>query len=148
MGLFNVLDISSAGLTVERARLEVAVANLANAQTTAPPGSAAYQPMQAIVRSGSPAALNARSAVGASFEGALPRPFIEQLTPMNTAPRRVYDPGHPDADAQGFVSYPGIDPVTSMLDLISISRSYEANVKAFDITRTLLERTLDMGGQR
>ena len=82
------------------------------------------------------------------MEDTLPRPFVAELVPMTTTPRRVYDPGHPDADAQGFVSYPGIDPVTSMMDLVSISRSYEANVKAFDITRSLLERTLEMGSSK
>jgi flagellar basal-body rod protein FlgC len=146
MGLYNILEISTAGLGVERARLEVAVTNLANAQTTAPSGGTAYQPLEAIVRSGSPVRLGASSAEGAALEETLPRPFVAELAPMNTQPRRVYDPGHPDADSQGSVTYPGVDPVTSMLDLISISRSYEANVKAFDITRTLLERTLDMGG--
>jgi flagellar basal-body rod protein FlgC len=148
MGLYNILEISTAGLNVERSRLEVAVTNLANAQTTAPAGETAYQPLEAIVRSGSPTRLNPQSESGTALEAALPRPFVAQLAPMNTTPRRVYDPGHPDADAQGFVSYPGVDPVTSMLDLISISRSYEANIKAFDITRSLLERTLDMGAQK
>jgi flagellar basal-body rod protein FlgC len=148
VGLFNILEISSAGMSVERSRLEVAVTNLANAQTTSPAQGVAYQPLEAIVRSGSPAQLDSRSASAASFESGLPRPFVAEVVPMNTAPRRVYDPGHPDADAQGFVTYPGIDPVNSMLDLISISRSYEANIKAFDITRSLLERTLDMGGQK
>ncbi len=147
MGLFNILDISAAGMGVERQRLEVGVTNLANAQTTSPPGGTAYQPLEAIVRSGSPAQMSPAS-VGTSLEEALPRPFIARLAPMATTPRRVYDPGHPDADAQGFVSYPGIDPVTSMLDLISVSRSYEANLKAFDITRSLLERTLQMGGEK
>lgn len=148
MGLFNILDISAAGLSVERARLEVGVTNLANAQTTSPPGGTAYQPLEAIVRSGSPAQMSPQAVTGGTLEEALPRPFIAELTPMATTPRRVYDPGHPDADAQGFVSYPGIDPVTSMMDLVSISRSYEANVKAFDITRSLLERTLDMGSSK
>ena len=147
MGLFNILDISAAGLSVERARLEVGVTNLANAQTTTPPGGTAYQPLEAIVRSSSPAQMNP-SVAGGALEDTLPRPFVAELVPMTTNPRRVYDPGHPDADAQGFVSYPGIDPVTSMMDLVSISRSYEANVKAFDITRSLLERTLEMGAQK
>jgi flagellar basal-body rod protein FlgC len=144
MGLFNILDISAAGLSVERARLEVGVTNLANAQTTSPPGGKAYQPLEAIVRSGS----SPQAVMGGALEDTLPRPFVAELTPMTTTPRRVYDPGHPDADAQGFVSYPGIDPVTSMMDLVSISRSYEANVKAFDITRSLLERTLEMGSSK
>jgi len=147
MGMFNILDISAAGMSVERQRLEVGVTNLANAQTTSPPGGTAYQPLEAIIRSGSPAQMSPAS-VGSSLEEALPRPFIARLAPMVTTPRRVYDPGHPDADAQGFVSYPGIDPVNSMMDLISVSRSYEANLKAFDITRSLLERTLQMGGEK
>jgi flagellar basal-body rod protein FlgC len=66
----------------------------------------------------------------------------------NAAPRLVFDPGHPDADERGFVTMPAVDPVTSMMDLISISRSYEANVRAFDITRNLIQRTLDMGKGR
>jgi flagellar basal-body rod protein FlgC len=66
----------------------------------------------------------------------------------NAAPRLVYDPGHPDADDKGFVSLPGVDPVTSMLDLMTISRSYEANLRAFDITRNLIQKTLDMGKGR
>ena len=64
------------------------------------------------------------------------------------APKLVYDPGHPDADERGMVSLPGVDPITSMLDLISISRGYEANLRAFDITRSLLQRTLDLGRSR
>jgi flagellar basal-body rod protein FlgC len=147
MGLFNVLDISAAGLNVERSRLEVAVTNLANAETTTPANGVPYQPLEAVVRSGAPARpIDGRLSEGGTFESSLPLPFVEQLAPMHTTPRRVHDPGHPDADAQGFVTYPGVDPVTTMLDLLSISRSYEANVKAFDITRTLLERTIDLGG--
>ena len=148
MGLFNILDISAAGLSVERARLEVAVTNLANAQTTSGRNGVPYQPLEAIVRSASPAHMNPYAYSERAVEDSLPRPFVEQLAPTHTTPRRVHEPGHPDADAQGFVTYPGVDPVTTMLDLISISRTYEANIKAFDITRSLLQRTMDMGGQR
>ena len=70
------------------------------------------------------------------------------IEPMNATPRRMYEPGHPDADSAGFVSYPGVDPVGTMLDLITISRSYEANLKAFDITRSLLQKTLELENQR
>jgi flagellar basal-body rod protein FlgC len=142
MGLMSILNMSRAGLGVERARLEVEAANLANAQTPISPGGAGYQPLAVVVGS---AAMH-ESGSG-SLEEVLPQPFVAQVAAMKVAPRRVYDPGHPDADAQGYVSYPGVDPVTSMLNLISISRSYEANLKAFDITRALVERTLDMGGQ-
>jgi flagellar basal-body rod protein FlgC len=142
MGLLNVLDISSAGLDVQRARLEVATANLANAQTTSSSAATAYQPLAVVVHTVVP------DPTGTLTANALPRPEVESVEAMNVAPRRMYEPGHPDADAQGFVTYPGVDPVATMLDLISISRSYEANLKAFDITRSLLQRTLDMGAQR
>ena len=142
MGLLNVLDISGAALDVQRSRLEVATTNLANAQTTSPATGNAYQPLEVIVRSVVPNPTGPLTADG------LPRPVVAAVEPMNVTPRRMYEPGHPDADAQGFVTYPGVDPVGTMLDLISISRSYEANLKAFDITRSLLQKTIDLENQR
>jgi flagellar basal-body rod protein FlgC len=142
MGLLNVLDISSAALDVQRSRLEVATTNLANSQTTSPSTGKAYQPLAVIVRSVVP------NPGGELSADALPRPFVAAVEPMNVTPRRMYEPGHPDADAQGYVTYPGVDPVGTMMDLISISRSYEANLKAFDITRSLLQRTIDLENQR
>ena len=137
MGLFNVLDISGAGMDVQQARLEVASANLANARTTATANGEAYKPLTVIVRS-----------VQAQGPNALPIPVVAGTAPLNVAPQLVYDPGHPDADSRGFVSLPGVDPVSSMLDLISISRGYEANLRAFDVTRSLLQKTLDLGSHR
>jgi len=104
-----------------------------------------YQPLTVVVHSvlgkgaGSTDNLSADS---------LPRPAVTGTAELDVPPRLVYDPGHPDADARGFVSMPGVDPIASMLDLISISRSYEANLRAFDITRTLMQRTLDMSNHR
>jgi flagellar basal-body rod protein FlgC len=142
MGLLSVLDISGAALDVQRSRLEVATTNLANAQTTSPATGTAYQPLEVIVRSVVPNPMDPLTADG------LPRPVVAAVEPMNVTPRRMYDPGHPDADAQGFVTYPGVDPVGTMLDLLTISRSYEANLKAFDITRSLLQKTIDLENQR
>jgi flagellar basal-body rod protein FlgC len=66
---------------------------------------------------------------------------------MNVAPKRIYEPGNPDADKDGFTSVAGVDPIGSMMDLLEISRSYEANLRAFDITRNLMQRTLDIGSR-
>ncbi|HET9207493.1 MAG TPA: flagellar basal body rod protein FlgC [Burkholderiaceae bacterium] len=143
-GLFSVLDISSAGMDVQQARLEVAAANIANARTTGPDGNA-YQPLSVVVRSTMAQAGAAGSRI---TPDQLPRPMVGEVVPQNVTPKLVYDPGHPHADARGMVSMPGVDPVTSMLDLLSISRGYEANLRAFDITRSLLQRTLDMGRGR
>jgi len=134
--MFNILDISAAGMDAQRARLEVAATNIANSQTTAAPGTPVYQPLTVVLRSAT------------SGTDALPRPVVGKTTALDVAPRMVYDPGHPDADSRGFVTLPGVDPITSMLDLMSISRGYEANLRAFDVTRSLLQRTLDIGSRR
>ena len=137
MGMFNILDISAAGMDVQQARLEVASMNLANASNTSKPGADIYKPLTVIVHS---VPLNGVTGVA--------RPVVAQTAELNTEPHLVYDPGHPDADERGFVAKPGIDPISSMMDLISISRGYEANLRAFDITRTLLQKTLDMGSHQ
>jgi flagellar basal-body rod protein FlgC len=142
MGMFGILDISAAGMDAQQARLEAAAANLANAQTTGRNG-AVYQPLTVVVHS----VLGAARADKLSADS-LPRPAVTGTAELDLPPRLVYDPGHPDADERGFVSMPGVDPISSMLDLISISRGYEANLRAFDITRTLMQKTLDMGNHR
>jgi flagellar basal-body rod protein FlgC len=147
-GLFGILDISAAGMDVQQARLEAASLNLANSRTTAPPGTPAYQPLTVVIRASTSADAGSFSATGQIASAALPKPVVAHMAPLNVAPRQVYEPGHPDADERGFVSLPGVDPITSMLDLISISRGYEANLRAFDVTRSLLQKTLDMGSRR
>ncbi len=155
MGMFSVLDVSAAGMDVQQARLEVAAANLANAQTSRGPDGKAYQPLTVVVRStqaefsgttgGAGSGAAPAQGVGANL---LPRPTVSEVTPLDLAPRLVHDPGHPDADERGFVTYPGVDPVALMLDLMNISRGYEANLRAFDLTRSLLQRTLEIGSRR
>jgi|SRR5882724_1568001 len=144
MSMFGILDISAAGMDVQQARLEAAAANLANAQTTGQAG-AVYQPLTVVVHSVLGKGVGSTDNLSAD---SLPRPAVTGTAELDVPPRLVYDPGHPDADARGFVSMPGVDPIASMLDLISISRSYEANLRAFDVTRTLMQRTLDMGNHR
>jgi len=136
MGLFGVLDISAAGMDVQQARLEAAASNLAHSRTTRTASGEMYKPLSVVVH-GAPIA-----------HSGLSRPVVAQLVAQDVPPHLIYDPGHPDANAQGFVAMPGVDPLTSMLDLMSISRGYEANLHAFDITRTLLQRAIDIGGRR
>ncbi len=144
MALAQVLDISVAGMDVQQQRLQVAASNIANARTTSPAGTAAYQPLTVVVRASAPGAAATGGALSAD---ALPRPFAAAIVPMAVTPKRVYEPGNPDADKDGFISLPGVDPISSMMDLLEISRSYEANLRTFDITRSLIQRTLDIGGK-
>lgn len=143
MDLFGVFDISSAGMSVEQSRLAVAASNLANARTSSAANGTPFQPLRAVVQSTSYASVEASLAAES-----LPRPVVQNVVATETAPRLVYDPGHPDADDSGFVAMPAVDPLSSMMELISVSRGYEANLRAFDVTRHLLQRTIDMGNKR
>jgi flagellar basal-body rod protein FlgC len=146
MDLFGVFQISSAGMSVEQARLAVAAANLANARSSRAADGTLYQPLEVVVRS---AAATSYTDASASLRAqSLPRPVVQTVEPTQAPPRLVYDPGHPDADERGFVALPAVDTLTTMLDLMSVSRSYEANLRAFDITRHLIEQTIQMGSRR
>jgi len=137
MSMFRVLDISSAGLSVEQTRLEAASSNLANANTTRTKDGAMYQPLAVVVG----------SQVVDGTAGMVQKPVVMDMVSTNAKPRLVYEPGHPDANEKGFVTKPGIDTLSTMMDLMSISRSYEANLRVFDITRTLLQKTLEIGSR-
>jgi flagellar basal-body rod protein FlgC len=148
MSLFNVFEISSAGMSVEQAKLAVAASNLANARTTRADDGSVFKPLSVVVQSqGMMHASYATVAAGVDVS-ALPRPSVAQVVESTMAPKLVYDPGHPHADANGMVSYPAVDPLSNMLELMNVSRSYEANLRAFDITRSLIQRTLEIGRTR
>ena len=138
MNMYGVLGISAAGLDVQQTRLEIAASNLANANATRTAEGGLYQPLEAVIGSEATDLAN----------GAVRRPTVLELVPTGAQPRMVYEPGHPDADERGYVKMPGVDTLSTMLDLMSISRSYEANLRVFDITRTLLQKTLEVGMHR
>ena len=148
MNLFAVFDISSAGMSVEQAKLAVAASNIANSRTTKMADGAVFRPMAVSVRSTSSDYQTIAAGIGGVDPNSLPRPQVAGIVASNAPPHLVYDPGHPDADARGFVSLPAVDPIASMLDLMTISRSYEANIRAFDITRNLIQQTIQMGKSR
>jgi flagellar basal-body rod protein FlgC len=135
--------ISAAGMALERARVEVAALNLANAHTTQAPGQIPYSPLrvvaQAALTDGFPALMQ-----GGALAAALKPQFHVELA--NVAPRVEHEPGHPLADAKGFVTYPGVDPAAEMVSLMSATRAYEANVAAMNTARTMALKALDIGG--
>ncbi len=148
MDLFAVFDISTAGMSVEQTRLAVAASNLANARTSRTADGTPYQPLAVAVQSTTGAHVNYADVAASLRADMLPRPMVQSVAPTQASPRLVYDPGHPDADARGFVALPAVDTLSTMLDLVAVSRGYEANLRAFDLTRSLIERTLDMGNRR
>ncbi|MBP7149145.1 MAG: flagellar basal body rod protein FlgC [Acidobacteria bacterium] len=140
MSINRVLEIASSALDVQRARMEAAASNLANAQTTRTPEGGPYQRRLPVV-----------AAVAVE-----PRAFGDELARSERAvelqavqldprpPVKRYEPGHPDADAQGYVAYPNVDPAEEMVDILSAIRSYEASVNVVKIARQMNESALGM----
>ncbi len=152
MNLFGVMDISGSALEAERARAEVVSANMANADTTRTEAGTPYQ-RQHIVFETVPVdqPQNFADALLASA-GKLPNAKQEvgegvrvAAVVSDTAPAlRRYDPGHPDADANGYVNYPNIDPLTEMVDLMGAQRAYGMNVSAVTASKSMITSTLDI----
>jgi flagellar basal-body rod protein FlgC len=150
MGLFDAIDISGSGLSAERLRMDVTSENLANAQTTRSANGGPYQRKSVVFQSVQGDGFSTQLARAA---GAMPGASAGQtpggvqaaaIVTDSTPPREVYDPGHPDANAQGYVAMPNVNPVTEMTDLISSSRTYEANVTAMQTAKTMFSKTFDL----
>lgn len=144
--LFSSLAISASALTAQRLRMTVIAGNIANANTTRTAAGTPYQRQVAVLAqmpqpAGAPLA-GMGAPDGADADG---RVAVTAVVRDPSPFRLVYDPGHPDADAQGFVRYPNVDTLTEMVDLMAASRTYEANLTAFNVAKTIAQRTLDMG---
>src|SRR3954447_15098219 len=145
MGLFDAIDISGSALSTERLRMDVTAENLANAQTTRGANGQPYRRKVVEVQQQPEGTSFGSTLAGAMGSAAGPSGVRVSAIAQDTAPNRmVYDPGHPDADAQGYVSMPNVDPVSEMVDLITESRGYEANVTAMQAAKTMFTKTLDL----
>lgn len=136
-------QISATGMAVEKLRIDVTAANLANIHSSAAPGNPLYAPMRVISREAGPAFSAQFDSLNVAPSGA----EVIGVEPLSVSPRRVYEPGHPHADAQGFVAYPGINQTAEMVNLTTALRAYEANVVAMNAAKTMAMKTLEIGGQ-
>lgn len=144
MSIFNSLRISASGLTAERLRLDVIADNLANIHTTRTAQGGPYRRKVAVLEERDPGfndLLAIRSPMVSSRGGVRVSAIAEDPTP----PMRVYNPGHPDADADGYVLMPNVNLVTEMVDMITATRAYEANVTAMNAAKQMALRTLEIG---
>jgi flagellar basal-body rod protein FlgC len=145
MGLFDAIGSSASGMQAERVRMDVVSENLANAETTKAANGQPYRRKEVVFQeAGDPGASFASILAGVSSStpthGVKVAGIVEDASPL----KRIYDPGHPDADANGYVTMPNVNTVTEMTDLISSSRSYEANVTAMQTAKTMFSKTLDL----
>ena len=148
MGMFDALNVSATGLTAERLRMDVTAENLANAQTTRGADGQPYRRKEVVlseVQQGGFGAQLAKAVGAGSASGSQPGGVeVAGITQDQTPGKLVYDPGHPDADAKGYVRMPNVDTVAEMVDLISASRAYEANVTAMNAAKQKFSKTLDL----
>lgn len=131
----NVLEVISKGLSAARMRVNVLASNIANAETTRTAEGGPYRRKDIV---------QTAQSVQGTFSSALDRasmaePRVLAVVEDQAEPRRVYEPGHPDADKEGYVAYPNINVVTSMTDLMSASRLYSANVTALETARRMMQ---------
>jgi flagellar basal-body rod protein FlgC len=144
MDFFGAMQVSASGLGAQRTRMNVASSNLANAETTNGPDGGPYKRRDVALTS-QPAA---GGIAGARASGADPGVFevkVQAIVEDQADPRLEYDPGHPDADADGYVAYPNVNMVEEMVDMITASRAYEAGVTALDTAVALAERAISIG---
>lgn len=134
----DVIDILSSGLSASRLRVNVLSANLANAETTRTPEGGPYRRRDVVQ-----VAKSMPTGFGATLEQlTLAKPEVAGVVADTSAPRLVHNPGHPDANAEGYVAYPNINVVSTMTDLMSASRLYQANVTAIETARRLTQEAI------
>ena len=145
MGLFDALNISASGLTAQRLRMDVTSANLANAETTKTPEGGAYKRQDVILQESSGADTFAGSLAGAMGSSDTPAGVeVAAIVDDTTPTKKVYEPSNPQADGQGYVEMPNVNPVSEMTDLIDASRSYQANVTAMQTTKQVFSKTIEL----
>lgn len=137
-----IFQIAAAGMDFEKRRVDVAALNLANMNSSVPAGQAPYAVLKVVAQ---PLQVNFNRAMGLAEPAVLPREV--KLVAADLAPRLVQDPGHPHANAQGFVAYAPVDQATEMVSVSTALRAYEANVAVASTARAMAAKALDLGGQ-
>jgi len=144
MSLFSALSVSASGMAAQRTRAALLVENIANSETTRTPEGGPYRRKDVIFSS---------DAVGSAFASELDSQLdSQQLTGVRvagisvdrSAPEKRYLPGHPDADASGYVSIPKVNPAEDMVDLMGANRSYQANVSAMSAVKDMIQKSIDL----
>ena len=139
MSMLKIFNVSGSAVSAQSQRLNVVASNLANADTVAGPDGQAYKARQVTFQTelmGQTGAMGVGGAAGVK---------VSTITEDQTAGRRVHDPKHPQADADGYVTYSNVNAVEEMVNMISASRSYQNNVEVMNTAKTLLLKTLQLG---
>ncbi len=142
MNLFGMLELSGSALGAERQRAEVVASNMANVQTTRTPAGGPYR-RQLVVFQSQRAPRFSLALAGLRPETAS-AVRVAAVVPDQRPPVMRFEPGHPDANAQGYVAYPQVDPIEEMTDLLGAVRAYELNASAVQATKNMITQSLDL----
>ncbi len=137
MSMLRIFDVASSAVSAQSQRLNVVASNLANADTVAGPDGSPYKARQVVFETALMGAAGQRDSTAGVR--------VSTITEDNTPGRRVHDPKHPGADAEGYVTYSNVNPVEEMVNMISASRSYQNNIEVMNTARSLLLKTLQVG---
>ena len=143
MSIFSMFSVSASGMDAQRLRAQVLVENIANSDTTRTAEGGPYRRKDVVFSSRNlnemePASF--RSSLNAAIDGV----SVDAVHMDDKAPERRYLPGHPDADADGYVAFPNLNPAEEMVDLLSATRSYQANVSAISAAKDMIQRSIDL----
>lgn len=142
MSLFGAISVSASGMEAQRTRAELITENLANADTTRTPEGGPYRRKDAVFTT-APVAFSFTDVLS-DASGGSQGVSVSDITVDDSDPERRYMPGHPDADPDGYVAFPRIDPAEEMVDLMSASRGYQANVAAISAVKDMIARSIDL----
>lgn len=143
MSLFNLLSVSASGMAAQRARAEAVVQNLANTETTRTPEGGPYRRRDVLFTTepqASPFSAVFQTEQASGTTGVAVAGVVEDLRP----PIMRYEPGHPDANQDGYVAYPDVSPAEEMVDLMGASRGYQANIAAMSAVKDMLSKSIDL----
>ena len=139
MNLLDTLQVTASGLTAQRLRLQTVASNMANARTTRTEEGGPYKkqiPIFEAVRD---------DPFGSDLDRAMARVEVMGVIESDDPPVMVHDPGHPDANAEGYVAYPNVNVLEEMVDMMTTARTYEANANVLDVTDTMANTALEIG---
>ncbi len=144
---FDSLDVSASALSAERIRMNVISSNLANAQTTRTPEGGPYRRKDPVfeAQAGSSFESALKGAMGGAMDVPLHKVKVTEIVSDPKAPKLIHQPNHPDADAEGNVAYPNINTMEEMVNLITSSRTFEANVTAINVSKNMMMKALEIG---
>ena len=146
MDLFKIFSVSGSGMAAQRSRMTVVAGNLANSETTRTPDGGPYRRRDILFQSAAvdgefSAQLDGLSQPSGAAQGV----EVAGVRQSGRPPRKIFDPNHPDANGEGYVSLPDINVIEEMVDMLSAVRSYEANLATYNTTKSLIRKLLDMG---